>query len=701
MPYEVVISYAQEDRLFYEKLQAHLSNLRRQKVISDWNNDDISPGTEWEQQIKSRLNTAQIILLLISADFMNSELCYSTEMELAIQRHDANQARVIPIILRQVDWEGAPFAKLIPPSKDKPIGKGKDPDEAFTSAVKDIRKAIEDLDKKAVPASLLEDTKTAPTASTNASHFQHTPNHFLEHPHWGLLRRFHTLIAIAVVCVLIGSGFITGWLKIDLSRLPVRPSPQSTPGASASQTPILQLQFEITTAPDGSPIGISNGDYPFDMGFSDSITKNNAATALLQGHGNNAKAIWKLAWNTDNTDAETLIYAEDEQVREGPLPFFTLVIITTFVQRDSKDEHATGSSRDLLQGAYIAQEIYNKGHHPDQMQLLIANVPDPVHDAAQVAKQIVDVAQKNNIVGVVGWPDGSDDAINILSKAHIPTVSPRSLNITSNTGGYFFIAAPSIDDQAMAAVNYARKQWKLNKAAIFYDPNDKYSTDLASAFSNHFDGQIVGEDTYSTDQPDQLIKKATSLVKTTPDLKLLYFAGYPADASQLLQQIQGVHVIGGDALYQMAHCPLSICPQSSPDELYFTAPAFPDETDQLGLNAQLLAQKNWLQLTRDQFIAEYTTQFGTSKHVGNPYGYVRADSDVILAYDATCAFLYASLNGQLNPQGMQQTLQNMRDTYGVSGHITFNSDGSANDKPVLILRRDTSGNLHLMSIASG
>src|SRR5579864_9717496 len=98
MTVEVFISYASEDIKWREKLEKHLSSLKRQKFIHAYHDGNIVPGTEWEKQILDCLNSAQIILLLISADFMSSEFCYSTELERAIERHDSDQARVIPII---------------------------------------------------------------------------------------------------------------------------------------------------------------------------------------------------------------------------------------------------------------------------------------------------------------------------------------------------------------------------------------------------------------------------------------------------------------------------------------------------------------------------------------------------------------------------------------------------------------------------
>jgi TIR domain len=149
MPFSVFISYSHRDQAFREELENHLSNLRRQNVIASWYDGDISPGTEWESQITEHLKTDQIILLLISADFMASDFCYSFEMTQAIARHDANQARVIPIILRPTDWKGAPFAKLkVLPTDGKAVTRWPTHDEAFENIVQGIRKAIDDLQKK-------------------------------------------------------------------------------------------------------------------------------------------------------------------------------------------------------------------------------------------------------------------------------------------------------------------------------------------------------------------------------------------------------------------------------------------------------------------------------------------------------------------------------------------------------------------------
>ena len=100
---EILCCYAHEDQKLLNKLKAHLKPLQRQGLIDVWHDRDISAGTEWEQEIIKHLNEAQIILLLVSADFMSSEYCYSIEMKKAIEKHERGEARVIPVILRAVN----------------------------------------------------------------------------------------------------------------------------------------------------------------------------------------------------------------------------------------------------------------------------------------------------------------------------------------------------------------------------------------------------------------------------------------------------------------------------------------------------------------------------------------------------------------------------------------------------------------------
>ena len=143
-PPEVFFSYAHEDEGLRDELAKHLKLLERQGVISAWHDREIGAGDEWRQEIEQRLKAADIILLLISADFLASDFCWGVELKQAMQRHEAGEARVIPIILREVDWQGASFGKLQAlPKNAEPVTNWSNQDQAFADVARGIRRSLQ------------------------------------------------------------------------------------------------------------------------------------------------------------------------------------------------------------------------------------------------------------------------------------------------------------------------------------------------------------------------------------------------------------------------------------------------------------------------------------------------------------------------------------------------------------------------------
>ena len=122
--------------------------LKRERVISGWHDRKIKPGTEWKGQIDAHLESAQIVLLLISADFLASDYCYDIEMDRALARYDAGEAQVIPIILRPCDWPYSRFGKLQALPRDgKPVSAWPTHDQAFNEVARGIRRVVEERTK--------------------------------------------------------------------------------------------------------------------------------------------------------------------------------------------------------------------------------------------------------------------------------------------------------------------------------------------------------------------------------------------------------------------------------------------------------------------------------------------------------------------------------------------------------------------------
>ncbi|MFK4496119.1 hypothetical protein ABIF86_000410 [Bradyrhizobium japonicum] len=136
--------------------------LKKQGLIDAWHDRRIKAGDEVDHSIDFNLNAAGVILLLVSPDFPASSYCYDVEMQRAMERHEASEARVIPVILRHCDWHSAPFGKLLAAPKDgKPINAWSDIDEALLDVVKQIRAA---LPAKLVVNSMASKDSPAPTS---------------------------------------------------------------------------------------------------------------------------------------------------------------------------------------------------------------------------------------------------------------------------------------------------------------------------------------------------------------------------------------------------------------------------------------------------------------------------------------------------------------------------------------------------------
>jgi hypothetical protein len=143
MSVELFYSYAHEDESFREEIEKHLSILKRNGLIVAWHDRRIGAGDEWRDQIDAHARSADIILLLISPDFLASDYCYNIEMKLALERHSTGAAVVVPIILRPVDWSGAPFAELQALPRDgKAVTTWNNRDEAFAGVALGIHAIV-------------------------------------------------------------------------------------------------------------------------------------------------------------------------------------------------------------------------------------------------------------------------------------------------------------------------------------------------------------------------------------------------------------------------------------------------------------------------------------------------------------------------------------------------------------------------------
>jgi eukaryotic-like serine/threonine-protein kinase len=483
--------------------------------------------------------------------------------------------------------------------------------------------------------------------------------------------------------------------------------PASTPGATTSAPPPAASGIGVTKAPNGEFIGISDGTFAFDTNRPDGTLKRQAADKLKGNDVGGAQSLWQSGLRQDTSDAEALIYLEDQRVLSSGNPYITIVV-GTMLTGDS-----AGVGRDDLQGAYIAQKEFNDGHklpNSVQVRLLVASSGSDATYATTVAQQIVLAAQQDHtVVGVMGWPYSSRaiNAVPVLARAHIPMVSQTaSSDQLTGISSYFFRVAPSNKGQGIAGAHYAEQVLRAKNVALFVDPADSYSSSLAADFSQQFksDGNtIVITENYTVGSKGQgqlpgLLQDALS---HNPDL--VYFSGYASDISVLLANLPtsgpeaNIQILGGDALYELSG--YSTSGRANFSRLHFTSFAYPDEWEIAGLKAQ-----------KPAFFTNYANAFNPNgQQPSGAYGYARASSDVMLSYDATLALLAGSgralssvgANKNITPADLQQALTQIKgaqSVQGVSGPIAFDTNGDPVNKPFVILAVDPQGRIHQESL---
>jgi TIR domain len=137
------LSYSHRDEALRAQLETHLAGLQRQGFITIWHDRRITAGEDFANAIDAHLEKADVVLLLVSPDFIASDYCYEKEMTRALARHREGGCAVIPVILRPCDWHDMPFGRLQATPKDgKAITLWPNVHEAFLDVVKAIKAAL-------------------------------------------------------------------------------------------------------------------------------------------------------------------------------------------------------------------------------------------------------------------------------------------------------------------------------------------------------------------------------------------------------------------------------------------------------------------------------------------------------------------------------------------------------------------------------
>ena len=138
------ISYSHKDDAALERLHTHLAMLRRDDRIDAWFDREILAGGDLDAEIADQLESCELFLFLVSPDFLASDYCVEREMERALERHHAGEARVVPIILEPCDWTSSPLRQLkVLPRDGKPVSEWTNENNAYVDVVKELRRVLE------------------------------------------------------------------------------------------------------------------------------------------------------------------------------------------------------------------------------------------------------------------------------------------------------------------------------------------------------------------------------------------------------------------------------------------------------------------------------------------------------------------------------------------------------------------------------
>ncbi|MBA9068167.1 hypothetical protein FHR71_001908 [Methylobacterium sp. RAS18] len=139
----IFFSYSHKDEALRDRLEVAVTTMKRQGLIETWHDRRLRAGDDFDTGVRAELERADVILLLVSPDFIASDYCHDVEMTRAMERHERGEARVIPVILRPCDWHPTPFGKILGVPRDGlAITRWPDLDEAFLDVVKWIRAAL-------------------------------------------------------------------------------------------------------------------------------------------------------------------------------------------------------------------------------------------------------------------------------------------------------------------------------------------------------------------------------------------------------------------------------------------------------------------------------------------------------------------------------------------------------------------------------
>lgn len=705
--------------------------------------------------INNRLNSAEIILLLISSYFMVSQQHYDNEMRQAVDRHKRGEARVIPILLRETNnLQDAPFGGLQSLPRDGrfivPQPNDEHYDALFSDVAKEIRKVVSEMQAASIVTTILPEPATFPGTRPSQQFIQPTrslldqqrstqtiptpdvttvtsgntnvpPPPVVDTPtivSKKVLRdvtigRIGIIILILTLLFLLTFNLIVPAIKSLVTKSVATPTPTKT----------------LTATPSTSALGVTTQKFPgigdVTFGLTDGTTIFSPAASA------NENCIYKQNQNVKGTSTITIV---------------AVVTVSTTISDKTNSDTSSETGNEDLQGICARQRAYNEQNPSGatKLRVIIANLGTKANvvlavTVKQVVQEIEQLAKNTQLIGVVGFGFSSTVLLGMpdLEAAGIPVISPSAasdeLSDSSHIWKYFFRVVPTTNIEASYAVQFiASLPGDIHSVVVFSDSNDPYSGSLGTDFANLFNGrpqshatiqQYTGDDTKSIDD-------AVMQIKAKPP-QMIFCACFGNDFDQFFSKMRddGLDTIpkmGGEALYELG----GYTQPANYRDTYYIAFAYPDtvgimcssqsntQLPQGGCSsdaycgyancatqfAQSSEPKNFNDFYCKMFNPHYTVQKPCAN--GNGYGQSRPGQHTLLSFDATSVLLsaydQASQSGQqkVSLKDVRDHLATLQSFQGLSGQITFNTDTRSDvvSKAALVLYVDKCGHAQLVAV---
>jgi ABC-type branched-subunit amino acid transport system substrate-binding protein len=563
---KVFFCYSRRDEALRDELESHLSGLINSGSIRAWYDRMIDPGSNWENELEDQLRTADIVLLLISADFLASKYCYNYEMYIALERHKRGEVCIIPVILRPCDWKHEPLNHLQALPKDgKPVVRQDcSIDAPLTDVAQGIRRVVEGLRKRRQPILPIPIDDPPPVKPLPRQLWLSNITRKFRILLFRRRYRFVHQVGLIIICLLVIVPIVALYISNPTTKNPTpqNPSLPIEKLISFGEESLLPPRKPNKYASDKN-LGMllfSRKDYPKAIEKFNTIRQEAEKVVAsypndVQGQNPEKDAALEVL-----KDPEILIFRNNAQARKNHADTPNSPLYTIAVAAPTKESYGIH----MLLGVAQAQDEAVKNKKLN-LQVLIANDGNDPSQAEKLANELA--RNPTKVIAVIGHYTSSStcSALPSYSKNNLAVISPGStqFNIRTECGDsnkVFFRTVSSTRVEAESLVNYLlKKSGKANpKVVAFYTHGEKFSESLYQEFQTSLKtrGSIIGS--YSLSQSDFSKKQYSIAVKEAdalaifPDGKILNTNNSFDRAITLIEDNQRDKLIlGANSLYDM------------------------------------------------------------------------------------------------------------------------------------------------------